>query len=446
MNPRRLIPLAVLLIVAAGAYFLSAWHQERQAAREQEAKRVFQVKAEEITGLTLRRDKEEIQLAREGKSWRIVKPLKDRADERVLEAMLFSLARLDKEQELPDGANLSKFGLDKPTLIVEVTAAGRPPGKLIIGGRAPGVMGGYYALKDQDPRPFIIKAHDLDVLNRKLSSLRDKVLFRFKPEEVTALTVISPEGEVRLEKTGPLGWRWVGRDEVKVRGDRVEHLLRGLTFPQVQDFVADEPKSLEPYGLAPKPQVQVVIKGKEKESLTLGAKAKDSVYALKGEGGPVVLVDAKFPERFLKLGAALEDRRFWEGPVEAVPRLSWGAPGKIYTAVKGKDNWTIKGLDGKEIQQPLLRLERALEKLRNLEYLRRERLEKAPLGGEGFRVELFDQGGKLLLSLQEAGAGDKDQVELASQGPQGAFTARVARPPYLDWQKEMARLTTIYKK
>ena len=59
--------------------------------------------------------------------------------------------------------------------------------------------------------------------------------------EVKGLRIKSPKTVGSLEKTGPQTWGWVGRSDFRVRGDRVEKLLRDLHIARAKNFIEPLP-------------------------------------------------------------------------------------------------------------------------------------------------------------------------------------------------------------
>ena len=181
--------------------------------------------------------------------WSLTAPLNTKADQTVVDSMLTTLARLRMERDLGVEKDLKPFGLDKPGLVVKFTAQGQPH-QLVIGAKVPGDQN-YYVLRDQDPHLLTISMGSKDSLDRQLLALRDKTVLPFIMGEVKGLKVKSPKTVVALEKTGPQTWGWVGRPDFRVRGDRVEKLLRDLHIARAKNFIEPPPKKLEALGLVP---------------------------------------------------------------------------------------------------------------------------------------------------------------------------------------------------
>ncbi|MBU4234148.1 MAG: DUF4340 domain-containing protein [Proteobacteria bacterium] len=440
MTPRRLIPYVVVFLILAGVYGGLRWRQEQQVARDEQAKKVFHLQESDLSDLSLVRGKDEVRLVKKDQVWHLTAPLNTTADQTVVASMLTTLARLRKERDLGAEKDLKPFGLDKPGLVVKFTAQGQPH-QLVIGAKVPGDQN-YYVLRDQDPHLLTISMGSKDSLDRQLLALRDKILLPFIMGEVKGLKVKGPKTATALSKTGPQTWGWVGRPDFRVRGDRVEKLLRDLHIARAKNFLEPPPKKLEPLGLVPKRRTEITVATSAGDrTLWLGTKKGDAVYARLGAGGAVVLVDAALADEVGRTLASLEDRRLWSGSIAAVHQVVWGPPGKTWTARKDQGAWKITGPDQAATQQPAARLELALWNFQKLEGAKNLPPGDAPKGPPAFGLELLDQAGKPLLHLEEVGAQGKDRLMVRTGKGKTTATALIPRAPFRQWQEEMHRLT-----
>jgi hypothetical protein len=439
MTPRRLIPYVVIFLILVGAYTGLRWRQEQQSARDEQAKKVFHLKEADISGLSLVRGKDEVHLVKKDKIWRLTAPLNTKADQSIVDSMLTTLARLQKERDLGKEKDLKPFGLDKPGLVIKFTAQGQPH-QLAIGAKAPGDHH-YYVLRDQDPGVLTISTGSKDSLDRQLLALRDKTLLAFAAGEVKGLKVKTPKTAVVLEKTGPEAWRWAGRPAFRVRGDRVEKLLRDINIARVKNFIEPPPKKLAALGLVPDHRTEITVATPAgDQTLWLGTQKDNTVYARIGAAGHVVLVDAALAHEVDKTLASLEDRRLWSGAIRDVHQVVWGPPGKTWTARKDPEAWKITGPDQAATQQPAVRLEMALWNFQKLEGAPVASPAGAPQGPPIFVLDLLDKAGKPLLHLEEVGAQGKDLKIRTGEG-KSAVTALIPGAPFRQWQEEMRRLT-----
>jgi hypothetical protein len=440
MNPRRLIYYAVVLLVLLGAYVGLRWHQAQKEAREQQAKQVFDFKEAEISALTLKRGKQEIQLTRQGAAWEITKPLKAKADKLTVDNLVRALAGLKMERDLGPG-DFKTFGLDQPQLVVSFTAKGKPY-QLALGQAAPGSRG-FYVRKDQAPNILLIASGAKNSLDQQLTSLRDKTLWIVNPGEVKALRIRTGKTKVHLEKSGANAWRWVGRPDFKVRADRVAQLLRELSEARITEFPPSPPKDLKAAGLAPQAKIEVTITNpKGTQTLLLGTQAGPGLYARLGAQAPVVQVNQTLAAQITRGMTTIEDHRLFSGAITEVEVAVWGTPGKFWTAIPDKSGnfWKITGPDKAELKQTPPQVEMALINFQNLEYSSLLPKAGAP-GKDAFSFELFGRDGQQMVHLDELEK-KADSVKVLIKSGKTTFGAVVPSQKYDQWRAELVRLTT----
>jgi hypothetical protein len=444
MSLRRLIPYVLIFLILAGAYFGLNWHKEKQVAQEEQAKKVFHLTEPEINDLSLIRGKDEVHLAKKDRVWYITAPLSTKADQTIVDNMLTTLARLRKERDLGVEKDLKPFGLDKPPLVVKFTAQGKPH-QLILGAKVPGDQN-YYVRADEDPHLLMVSQGSKDSLDRQVLALRDKTLLAFITDEVKGLKIVTGKTTVDLEKTGPSSWRWVGRPDFRVRGDKVEKLLRDLHLARAKNFLEPPPKNLRPLGLVPRQMSEItVITFAGNQTLFLGAKKGEEVFARKGADGPLVLADATLPDEITKALGSLQDHRLWSGAISQVYQIIWGSPGKTWTAKKDQETWQITGPDQLATKQPSVRLEMALWNFQKLEAVKI--LPKANAAASpAFMIELLDQAGTSLMRLDEIGLQGKADLKVMTRVGEKTMMAVTPQAPFRQWQAEMGRLTATAKK
>jgi len=437
MNPRRVLPYLALFLVLAGVYLGLEWHQGRQTAREQEAKKLFRLNEAEVSEIAVIKGKEEIRLVKKDTEWRLTRPFEAKADQDAVKSVLTTLSHLQKLRDLGTREDLKTFGLDHPELTVEFTVQGKSH-RLAIGQAAPGEPQFYYVLKDQDPQVLLISAGDKDSLDRPLSSLRDKTLLALNPKEVKAVKFKTGQTVIHLERTGPETWRWVGREQTAVRWDRVEGLLRQMEQARIKEFVAEAPKDLKSYGLEPQPQLEIIlVTDKGQETLELGKPASMGTYARVKSKGEVVAVNPALGENLVKTSSQLEERRLWAGPASQAHKMVWGPPDKLWTGVKEKESWKLTGPEKQELSQPAVRVESALWKLGQVEF-------QKPLSAltgkqENYRLEIYDAAHQPLFHLEEWGKTGA-QVELRTRTGDKIQMYAVPMKDYQALQEDLKRL------
>jgi hypothetical protein len=440
VNPRRLIPYVVVFLILAGTYVGLRWHQAKQETRERQAKQVFTYKDAEITALTLKRGKEEVQLNRQDAVWEMTKPLKAKTDPDTVGNLVKALAGLKKERDLGPG-EVKTFGLGEAGLSISFTAKGEQH-RVVLGESVPGGRG-YYARKDDDPAVFVINTGARESLNQQVLSLRDKTLWAFDPTQVKSIKIRTDKTVVDLEKTDAGAWRRVGRADFKVRTGRVEELLRQLQRARIIDFPQAEPKDLRAAGLAPQAKTEVTLvtpKGAESLFLGAGTGSGSEVYARQGGQGQVVKAGKELPEQIAKAASNLEERRLWAGNAAEVGKVVWGPPGKTWTAMRDQGAWKVIGPDQAEFTQSPRLAEQAIRNFQNLEYS--SLLPQAGAAGkESYLVEFLGVADKPLFRLEAFGKKGEAGVETRTMTGDATMTAVIPQQNLAQWQAEMDRLT-----
>jgi len=436
VNPRRLLPYLAVFLVLLVTYLGLRWHQGHKQKQEERAKLIFDLKPDEISALTLKRDKAEIQLTRQDGAWKLVRPVQAKADNAVLGEMVKALARLKLERDLGPG-DLKGFGLEPPALAVSFTAQGQAR-RLALGAAAPGNRG-YYARRDDSPDILLIAAGARDSLDQRLEALRDKTLWTFNLTQVKSVKIRTGKSEVSLQKNGAT-WKWAGRPNFRIRADRVDRLLRHLKEARITGFPAP-PKDLAAAGLAPRAKAEVTVTTPQgAQTLFIGARAQEGYYARVGTQGPVVQVGLPLPDEIARSIPLLEDRRLWSGAILDVHKVVWGVPGKTWTASKEKGSWKLSGPEKAELKQSNPRMEMALVNFQNLEYASLMTKAMAP-GKEAFTLELFDAAGKPLFRLEELGKQDVTALAVRTKTGDAVVTAVVPEQKFKQWQEDLNRLT-----
>ncbi len=439
MHPRRLLVFLVVFAIVAVGYWGVAWHQERTAKAERAARRLFPVKEADITEIVLKKAGHEIRLVRQEQTWVITQPLAAKADKETVQQAANLLATLERERDLGEEMDPQAHGLNQPALVVEFTAAGKTH-RLLLGNPTPGDLG-FYVMRDDDRRLFTVAQALKETLDRPVDAFRDKAIFDFRVENVVGVTITAGPTRLDLEKTAAGAWVWRGRDDFKVRKDRLESLLRHLTLARVKEFLTGPPTDPASLGFLPvaTAEISIALPDQPPQTLIVGSRRQHDFYARRGGDGPLFLVEADLAQRILGAMTSLEDRRLWSGDLGEVARLDWGAPGQLWRAAKEKDDWKLTGPTGQTVRQPSVRLEAALIKLQELEI---ERLLPAPPAGKSeYLVEVWDASPKLRFRLVQTGKAGKEQLAVRverSGKPEGAL---LKKADLEQWQADIARLT-----
>jgi len=339
--------LAVLLLALGGFYYVYEvrWGPERERAQSCKD-RVFTVETTDVTELALKRGDEVVRLKREGDGWQMTAPLAWRGERGPIEETLTSVvtARMDREIAATP-ANLAEFGLDKPAADVTLTTRdGRQLG-LVLGAKTPtGVW--VYAQERGKPAVFVVADGVLRDATRPVADFRNKTVLAFDRKDVTGIEIVTRDETLAVEPSGEQAWKMTRPRELAADPDTVRELLDKLTSARVREFVAETPKSLQPYGLERPIRVSIHV-GKDKDratrTLLLGRAddARKGVYAMRPGESTVLLLPDDLGKAVPRTTAALRDKTVIALERDKVGRLEIQSPRGAVTLVREQDKWRI---------------------------------------------------------------------------------------------------------
>src|SRR5712692_6958700 len=292
--------------------------------------RVFNAETQDVTQLTLKRPTESIELKREGDGWQMSAPLRARADRGpVLEVITSALtSKIDREIAAAP-ASPADFGLDKPAAELTLTLKDGKQLGLVLGAKSPtGVW--VYAREAGKPAVFVVGDSVLRDTTRPLADFRDKAVLAFDQKDVTALEIITRDDTIAVEQTDGR-WKLTRPRALPADGDTLRDFLEKLRAARVKEFVAEAPRSLEPFGLDRPVQVSIHTgRDKDRATKTLlfgrGDPAKKGVYAMRAGESAVVVIPDETWAAVPKNVAVLRDKTVVEVERDKVTRLEIESP------------------------------------------------------------------------------------------------------------------------
>jgi hypothetical protein len=257
MKPRTLLVLLVV-VLGLGSYI---WFYDREQPSSEEraelAKKAIPLKKDEVTAVALQSDAGTVRLEKvslpapkkkekeEGKDeltanpdeWRIVEPLKARADASLVDGLLDALAALDTVRKLDD-VNPKEVGLDRPRATVRVKT-GDGEKVLKIGAEIPTSGTTIAALEGGKGATAAMVVSDsvLTEIRRKPGDWRDRQMYRGDRDHVQRITLVSGSQQVILAKQGD-SFRIESPFKDRADRDKIDDLfaeLSGLTAERFLD-------------------------------------------------------------------------------------------------------------------------------------------------------------------------------------------------------------------
>jgi hypothetical protein len=223
-----------------------------------------------------------------------------------------------------------------------------------------------YARRGEGSPVLLLEERVAKAVPERLLNLRDKTLLVFSRDQLEALTLASPKGEVELKRTDGK-WEIVKPERLPADPKEVDRLLSDLTFARAQEFLADPGADVKRFGLIP-PALTVTLKeqGKEPVRLLLGRPEKGRATAAVEPERSVVKVEARLFTDLAKGVFDLRDRRLLPFETSEVGSLKLTGGDATLILEQRDRRWRFRSPDGGEPKT--LRVLEMLDALRDLKW------------------------------------------------------------------------------
>ena len=350
MNWRTTLVLAAITLgVLAYLRFVEMKQPSTEEAKRQ-AQNVVTFDRNKINGIVIQNGDEKIEMRRRDNRWRLETPIKDQADNSLIENLLSDLENWQKDGTISakeveaDKSKLNEYGLNKPKLRLKLIGQDRPPE--ILFGKDAALEGKMYVRFENSKETFLAGQSVRKDIDKKPEEFRDRKLTDLITAQVSRVILKTPAGEMDLQKKGD-HWEIVKPLRARADDQKINDLIAQITTARIQQFVADDHGDLHPYGLA-EPRGAITLftqEDKQGQLLQIGSmpeKEKDQTYVRFASRGFVYTVPKKIDEILSTKPDDLRDRHLVRFDTNVLDRITIDAPdkGKIVLARKGEE-WTI---------------------------------------------------------------------------------------------------------
>jgi Domain of unknown function (DUF4340) len=243
MKIRGLTIAALVLLVLAGFLYWSEHHKPAEESSKISADSppsILKLDQSLITRLELKKkDAEAVQLSRTGSGdWQITAPTQLRADQGSVSGILSTLSSLNSERLVENkAADLKPFGLDQPSLEVDITQKDKQSKKLLLGDDTPASSGVYAALAG-DPRVFTIATYNKTSVDKGVNDLRDKRLLTAAADKISRVQLVRKNEEIEFGRNKD-AWQILKPKPLRADNTQVADLVRELTDAKMDISGAD---------------------------------------------------------------------------------------------------------------------------------------------------------------------------------------------------------------
>jgi hypothetical protein len=246
MKIHSLVIAAFVLAVLTGFLYWSNRHKPADDTSKISADTppaILKLDQNSITRLELKKeDSAPVVLAKPGSGdWQITQPKPYRADQSAVDGVTSALSSLNSERLVEDkAANLQTFGLDHPTLEVDLTEKDNKSQKLLLGDNTP-ASSGVYAMLEGDPRVFTIASYTKTSLDKGVNDLRDKRLLPVDADKVSRVELVRKNEDIEFGRNKD-DWQILKPKPMRADDLQVGDLVRDLTDAKM-DLSADSKTS-----------------------------------------------------------------------------------------------------------------------------------------------------------------------------------------------------------
>jgi hypothetical protein len=344
--------VALLAVVIGLALFIKFYESKQLGTidAEKHAQNVVNFERDKIDGISIQNGDDKIDLRKHDQKWRLETPVKDLADNTVVDNLLSDLENWQKQATITakemdsDKAKLAEFGLNKSKLRMKLTGQGAPPE--IWFGKDAALEGKMYVRFENSKETYLVPQAIRKEIEKKADDFRDKKLMDLTAAQVSRVLLRTAAGEMELQKQGD-HWEIVKPMRVRADDQKVGDLIAQITTSRIEQFVAEDKGDLHPYGLA-EPRGSVTLFGpddKQGQMLQIGTspeKNNEQVYVRFTPRSFVYTLPKKAEAILEAKPDDLRDRhlvRFDKNILDRVTIEPQGKP-KIVLGRKN-DNWTI---------------------------------------------------------------------------------------------------------
>lgn len=209
MKFRGLAIACAVLLGLSGLLYWSAHHKSEKKVSANASPVMLKVDPASVATLSIHPlDSAPITLARASSgAWQITSPKTLPANQQTVQDMLSDLAPLNCERVIATNAvELQAYGLDKPSVEVDIAQRGHAPQKLLFGDSTP-TGDAAYAIVAGDPRIFTTNLFHKTDLNKSLNDLRDTRLITADPDKMSRIDLIRGGDQIDFDRNSKGNWQ-----------------------------------------------------------------------------------------------------------------------------------------------------------------------------------------------------------------------------------------------
>lgn len=362
MEPKRLMIAALVLAGLGGALW---WSNKEEANKDKKASpddapKILEVPADQITKLEIRRMGAEPVVLTKGETWTIQAPRQLAADGDAVGAIASTLSSLSSERLVDEKASdFAPYGLKTPLLTLVVTRKDGKSHTLHLGDDVPSGAA-TYARVEGEQRLFTVSTSTKATLEKTWRDLRDKRLLPFDGEKLTRVEIAGKGAPIEFGKNNGNTWAILKPKPLRADNFAAEELVRKLKDARMEVTNDSEEEAAIPAKFAAATPVAIAKVTDQKGTMQIEIrKGKEKDYYAKSSAVEGVFkTSADLGEALAKPLDEYRNKKLFDFGFNEPNRVEVRQEGSVYTFAKSGAEWKRDGktYDAGSVQQIVDRL------------------------------------------------------------------------------------------
>src|SRR5580700_10369800 len=349
-----LVAVVLLAALGVGLYFSNKDKAAEAAKPPADAPpKILALTEGDITKIALKKKGlDETDLEKANGKWHFTAPNPYPADQDAVSQLVASAANVSSDRVVEDKAsNLSAYGLNAPSLEVDITGKGGKVSRLKIGDDTP-TNSGAYAMLDGDPRVFSVASFVKTGVDKSLNDLRDKRLLTFDQDKLSRVELVAKKQDIEFGRDKDQ-WQIVKPKPLRADGGQVDEMLRKLKDAKMDLTLSDDDAKKAAAAFASGAPVATVKLTDPSGTQQIDIhKDKDDYYV---KSSVVAGVFKATPELGMGVDKSLDDfrnKKLFDFGFNDPSKIDMHANGKTYAFQKGGEDWFSNGkkMDSTSVQ------------------------------------------------------------------------------------------------
>ena len=364
MRLRGLLIAAVVLAGLAGSLYYSNKQKAAEATKppSNQPPKILTVTNTDISKIVLKKKGlDDAVLERAGGKWQITAPKPYPADQDAANQFVSSASTLSADGVVEEKtSNLAPYGLDSPSVEVDITGKAGKINKFKVGDDTPTNSGAYAALEG-DPRVFTISSYVKTELGKSVNDLRDKRLLTVEQDKLSRVELLAKKQDLEFGRDKDR-WQILKPKPLRADGLQVDELLRKLKDAKMDlSLSEDGAKKTAAAFASGTPVATVKLTDPSGTQQIEIRKNKDDYWAKSSVVPGVYKVAADLGTGVDKGLEDFRNKKLFDFGFIEPSKIEMHSGGKFYGFQKGGDDWFSNGkkMDAISVQS-------LLDKLRDL--------------------------------------------------------------------------------